>query len=89
VTSVSEVIAILLQLILYANTAELFCSLLELVSHLFVKGITVRKFSRRSRCVEEINRLLLGLFYEMMACKQAFYAYSVILDSFFYVYSHT
>jgi len=36
VTSVSEVIAIFLQLILFANTAAFFYSLLGLVSHISV-----------------------------------------------------
>jgi len=35
VTSVSEVIVIFLQLILFANTTAFFCSLLGLVSHCF------------------------------------------------------
>jgi len=38
VTSVSEVIVIFLQLILFANTAAFFSSLLELVSHCFWEG---------------------------------------------------
>jgi len=35
---VSEVIVIFLQLILFANTAAFFCSLLGLVSHSILEG---------------------------------------------------
>jgi len=46
VTSVSEVIVIFLQLILFGNTAAFFCSLLRLVSHSFWKATAVRKLAR-------------------------------------------
>jgi len=42
---VSEVIVIFLQLILFANTAAFFCSLLGLVS-LFEKATAVKKLAR-------------------------------------------
>ena len=58
-TSVSEVIVIFLQLILFANTAAFFCSLLGLVSHTFQKATAVSKVavSTRGHCVEKINHL--------------------------------
>jgi len=43
---VSEMIAIFLQLILFANTAAFFCSLLGLVWHSFLEGTAVRKLAR-------------------------------------------
>jgi len=48
VISVSEVIVIFLQLILFASTAAFFCSLLELVSTLFFEKATAvrRKLAR-------------------------------------------
>jgi len=47
VTSVSEVIVmIFLQLILFANPAAFFYSLLGLVSHFSEKATTVRKLAR-------------------------------------------
>jgi len=74
VTSVSEVIVTFLQLILFANTAAFFCSLLGLVSHFFSEG-EVRK-SARDGCVQielaEVTYAILGLFYVTMAYKPAF-----------------
>jgi len=55
VTSVSEVIVIFLQLILFANTAAFFCSLLGLVSHFLWKGDSGEEISTRWPCVEKIN----------------------------------
>jgi len=55
VTSVSEVIVIFLQLILYANTSAFFYSLLGLVSHCFWEGDSGEEISTRWRCVEKIN----------------------------------
>jgi len=46
IISVSEMIAIFLQLILFANTAAFFYSLLGLVSTVFEKATAVRKFPR-------------------------------------------
>jgi len=57
VTSVSEVIAIFLQLILFANAAAFFYSLLGLVSHCFWESDTGEEISTRWRCVEKINHL--------------------------------
>ena len=55
VTSVSEVIVIFLKLILFANTATFFYSLLGLVSHCFWEGNSGEEISTRWRCVEKIN----------------------------------
>jgi len=55
VTSVGEVIAIFHQLILFANTATLFYSLLGLVSHYFWEGGSGEQISTRWRCIEKIN----------------------------------
>ena len=46
VTSVSEVIVIFLQVILFANTATFFYSLLGLVPTVFEKATMVRKLAR-------------------------------------------
>ena len=56
-TSVSEVIVNFLQLILFANTAALFCSLLGLVSHSFLEGDSDEEISTRWHCVEKSNHL--------------------------------
>ena len=53
VTSVSEVI--FLQLILFANTAAFFYSLLGLVSHYFWEDEGGEEISTRWSCVEKIN----------------------------------
>ena len=45
VTSVSEVIVVLLQLILFANTAAFFCFLPGLVSHSFWEGDSSKEIS--------------------------------------------
>ena len=55
VTSVSEVIAIFLQLIMLANTAVFFHSLLGFVSHCFWEGDSCVEISMRWGCVEKIN----------------------------------
>ena len=55
VTSVSEVIVIFLQLILLANTAAFFHSLLGLVSHYLREGDSGEEISTGWRCVEKIN----------------------------------
>jgi len=55
VTPVSEVIVIFLQLILFANTAAFFYSLLGLVSHSFWGGDNGEEIRTRWRCVEKIN----------------------------------
>jgi len=53
---VSEVIVIFPQLILFANTAAFFYSLLGLVSHCFWEGDSGEEISTRWRCIEKINR---------------------------------
>jgi len=54
----SEVTVIfLLQLILFANTAAFFCSLLGFVSHSFREGDRSKEISTGWHCVEEINHL--------------------------------
>ena len=55
VTSVSEVILMFLQLILFANTAAFFYSLLGWVSHCFWEGESGEEISARWRCVEKID----------------------------------
>jgi len=55
VVSLSEVIVIFLQLILFASTAAFFCSLLGLVSHCFWEGDSCKEIATRWHCVEEIN----------------------------------
>jgi len=55
VTSVSEVVVMFLQLILFANTAAFFYSLLELLSHCVWEGDSGKEISTRWRCVETIN----------------------------------
>jgi len=88
VSSVSEVIVIFLQLILFANTAAFYCSLLELVSHSLRRRTAVRNLARdgivSKRSITHAN---FGLFQETMAYKPAFNAYNAILDSFFNPYS--
>jgi len=51
----AEVIVIFLQLIIFANTAAFFCSLLGLVSHSFWEGDSGEEISTRWRCVKKIN----------------------------------
>jgi len=53
--SVSEVIVIFLQLILFANTAAFFYSLLGWVSYCYWGGDNGKEISMRWRCVEKIN----------------------------------
>jgi len=55
-TSVSEVIVIFLQLILFANTVALFCSARISVTH-FSEGDSGEEISTRWRCVKKINHL--------------------------------
>jgi len=57
VTSVSEVIVIFLQLILFANTVVFFYSLLELVSHYVWEGDSGEEISTWWHCVEKIDHL--------------------------------
>jgi len=52
---VSEVIVIFLELILFANTAAFFYSLLGLASHCFWEGDCGEEISTRWRCVKKIN----------------------------------
>jgi len=54
-TSVSEVIVLFLQLVLFANADAFFFSLLGLVSHCFREGDSGEEISTRWRCVEKIN----------------------------------
>jgi len=87
VTSVSEVVVIFLELILYANTAAFFCSLLGLISHSFWEA--VGKLARDGIASKRslwFTYVILA-FQETMSCKLAFHAYRAILDSFFYTYS--
>jgi len=53
----SEVIVIFLQLILFANTAALFCSLLGLVSHSFSEGDRGEEINTQWHCIKKINHL--------------------------------
>jgi len=55
VTSVSEVIVIFLQLIVFAKTAAFFYSLLGLVSHCFWEGDSGGKICTWWRCFKKIN----------------------------------
>ena len=55
VTSLSEVIVTFLQLILFANTAAFFSSLLGWVSYCFWEGDNGEEISTRWRCAEKIN----------------------------------
>jgi len=86
VTSVSEVIVIFLQLILFASTAAFFYSLLVLglVSYCFWEGDNGEEISTRWRCVEKINHSRDSW---LEAYKPAFHTYRAILESFFYAYS--
>jgi len=58
VTSVSEVIVIFLQLILFANTTAFFCSLLGLVSHCFWEGRSSEEISTRWHWDQSLPRFL-------------------------------
>jgi len=80
VTSVSEVIVIFLQLILFANTAAFFYSLLGLGSHCFRKGDNGEEISTRWRCVEKVNHSAFHICRSIQ--ESSFYAYSAIVDSF-------
>jgi len=60
-TAVSEVIVTFLQVILSANTAALFRSLLGLVSNSFWEADGVEEISTRWRCYEKTNHLRDGL----------------------------
>jgi len=85
---VKDVIVIFLQLILFANTAALFCSLLRLVSHSFEKATSSEGISTRWVWFEKINHLRdswLVLINDGL--QTGFHAYIAILDSFFYAYS--
>ena len=55
VTSVSELIVTFLQLILFANTAAFFYSLLGWISYCFWEGGNGEEISKRWRCVEKTN----------------------------------
>jgi len=56
VTSVSELIVIFVQLILFANTVAFCYSLQELISHCFWEGESGEEISTRWCCVENINQ---------------------------------
>jgi len=61
--TVSEVIVIVLQLILFANTAAFSYSLLGLVSHCFEKATVVSKLARDGDASKRsITHAILGLF---------------------------
>jgi len=83
VTSVSEVIVIFLQLILLANTAAFFSSLLGLVSHSFWEGDSSEQISTRCCCVEKINHSRDSSLV-LRAYKPAFHVYSAIPESLLY-----
>jgi len=51
--SVSEVIVIFIQMILFANTAAFCCPLLGLVSHSFWEGDSGEAISTRWHCFED------------------------------------
>jgi len=87
VTSVSEVIVIFLQLILFANTAAFFYSLLGLVSHCFGEGDSVEEISTRWRCVEKKINHSRDSWLVLEAYKPAFHIYRAILEILFYAYS--
>ena len=73
VTSVSEVFMIFLQLILFANTAAFFCSLLGLVSYSFSEATAVRKLARDgSASKRSITYAILRLCSDAMAYNPAF-----------------
>jgi len=86
------VIVIFLHLILLANTAAFFYSLLGLVSHSFWKGDSGEEISTRWCCVKKINysrefrlvsRSLQGSFHIYRATLESFfYAYRAIVDNF-------
>ena len=72
VTCVSGVVVIFLQLILFANTAAFFRSLLGLVSRFFFEEVTaVRKLARDGVVSKRsISHAILGLFQETMSYKR-------------------
>jgi len=57
VSSVSDVIVIFLQLILFANTAAFFCSLLGLVSNSFSESNSGEEIKMRWHCFKKIYHL--------------------------------
>jgi len=85
VTSVNEVIVIFLQLILFANTAAFFYSLLELVSRCVWEGDSGEEISTRWRCVEKIDHSRDS--WLVLRSLQASHSYIAILESFFKGYS--
>ena len=72
-----------LQLILFANTAAFFYSLLGLVSHSFWGGDSGEEITRRWRCVEKINHSR-DSWLVLRSLNVGFHVYSAILESFFY-----
>ena len=86
ITFVSEVILIFLQLILFANTAAFFFSLLGLVSHAFGEGDSGEEIGTRWLVLKEINHS--GDSWLVLRSLQAgFPAQSAIVDSFVIVSS--
>ena len=81
VTSVSEVIVIFLQLMLFVNTAAFFYSLLRLVPHSFWEGDSGEEISRRWLCLKEINHSR-DSWLAFKSLQAGFHAYSAIIDSF-------
>ena len=57
VTSAVEVIMTILQVAIFANTAEFFCYLRELASHSVWDGDSGEEISIRWRCFKKINHL--------------------------------
>jgi len=86
VTSVSEVIVIFLQLILFANTSAFLYYLLGLVSDCLWEGDSGQEINTRRRCVEKINHSR-DSWLVLRAYKPSFRIYTAILESFFYAYS--
>jgi len=87
VTSVTEVIVIFLQLILFASTAAFFYYLLALVSHCFWEGDSGEEISTQWRCVEKINHSRFKkptrpIFISIELLDSFFCVYSAIVDSF-------
>jgi len=67
-----------LLLILFANTAAFFCSLLGLASNSFWEGNSGKEISIRWLCVEKINHSRdVWLVLKTMAHKPTFHAYSI------------
>jgi len=78
VTSVNEVIVIFLQLILFANTAAFFCSLLRLVSHYFWEGEEISTARNGVASKKSINCEIRGLFNKRWPANRLFMPIAVL-----------